>query len=466
MKKLLNNIVVLVALCLMATNAQAQFLPVTTTLQSAAAATGNGTAMNVDGYSTVGVQVTISNTATVTFEATQDLSAWQAVVCTLTSSTSATLVASVTATGTYHCAVSGMVQFRARVSAYTSGTVTVTATASPGVLGKGGGGGGGTQYAEDAAHASGDTGTMSLCVRRDANTTLADTTGDYAPCQVDANGNVKVNVVAGSSSGPSVAEDAAHTPGENIMPIGCRRIDSAATSAGTSGDWATVDCDANGAVRVRIDSTAVGAVSETDDNSVAQGTASHSVTLSIPYVNNGTDWERQRKWVYAEDAAHTSADTGSFVLTKRTDTAASSAGTDGDYASLNSDSLGLLWTRQLDPCSGIAKIFVAISQTTGTQLFTGTASNKTYVCGVHIVTATAQNIALVSGTGSVCATGTGAMAGGTTAATGWNLSANGGIVLGTGGATVAKSVANADNVCLLQSSTGQISGTISYVVAP
>lgn len=40
------------------------------------------------------------------------------------------------------------------------------------------------------------------------------------------------------------------------------------------------------------------------------------------------------------------------------------------------------------------------------------------------------------------------------------------LVLGTGGATIAKSVANADNVCLLQSSTGQISGTISYVVAP
>jgi hypothetical protein len=118
-----------------------------------------------------------------------------------------------------------------------------------------------------------------------------------------------------------------------------------------------------------------------------------------------------------------------------------------------------------DPCTNMTtqKLFVPISQTTGTQLLTGTTSMRTYVCAIHIVTATAQNIALVSGTGTVCATSLGAMAGGTTAATGWNLAANGGLVLGNGGATVAKSDTDADNVCLLQSSTGQISGTLSYV---
>ncbi|MFD4554413.1 hypothetical protein ACFWP5_08795 [Streptomyces sp. NPDC058469] len=49
--------------------------------------------------------------------------------------------------------------------------------------------------------------------------------------------------------------------------------------------------------------------------------------------------------VKAEDAAHSSGDAGIQVLTKRTDTAASSAGTDGDYASLNTDNTGRLWTR-------------------------------------------------------------------------------------------------------------------------
>ena len=136
-------IILVVLLCLASVDAQAQLRPVTKTLQSAAAATQDGDPINVDGFSTVGVQVTISNTATVTFEATQNLSTWQAVVCTLTSSTSATLVSTATATGTYHCNVAGMVQFRVRVSAYTSGTITVTATASPAVLGRKGGGSGG-----------------------------------------------------------------------------------------------------------------------------------------------------------------------------------------------------------------------------------------------------------------------------------------------------------------------------------
>lgn len=48
----------------------------------------------------------------------------------------------------------------------------------------------------------------------------------------------------------------------------------------------------------------------------------------------------------AEDSAHASGDTGVAVWAKRTDTAASSAGTDGDYATINQDSLGHLWSRE------------------------------------------------------------------------------------------------------------------------
>lgn len=48
----------------------------------------------------------------------------------------------------------------------------------------------------------------------------------------------------------------------------------------------------------------------------------------------------------AEDAAHASGDTGVAILAKRTDTAASSSATDGDYVTVNSDSLGHLWNRE------------------------------------------------------------------------------------------------------------------------
>lgn len=50
--------------------------------------------------------------------------------------------------------------------------------------------------AEDAAHASGDTGVMALAVRRDAATQLADTDGDYSPLITDASGRLHVNVGA------------------------------------------------------------------------------------------------------------------------------------------------------------------------------------------------------------------------------------------------------------------------------
>lgn len=49
----------------------------------------------------------------------------------------------------------------------------------------------------------------------------------------------------------------------------------------------------------------------------------------------------------AEDSAHTSGDTGVAILSRRIDTAASSAGTDGDYATVNTDSSGAVWVREL-----------------------------------------------------------------------------------------------------------------------
>jgi hypothetical protein len=110
------------------------------TFQSAAAATGDGTALAVQGWATVGLQVVISDTATVTFESTTDGSNWFSSVCSSIASTSGALVTSATASGLYQCNVAGMSQFRARISAFTAGTVTVKGLAT--IVGKRGGGGG------------------------------------------------------------------------------------------------------------------------------------------------------------------------------------------------------------------------------------------------------------------------------------------------------------------------------------
>lgn len=113
------------------------------------------------------------------------------------------------------------------------------------------GGGGGTQYQEDAAHVSGDTGTMALTVRQDtpAGSTSAD--GDYQPMKTDSVGRVHVNVGALPASTNTiemvgdVAADAAAAG--NPVLVGLRA--STATPAAMSADndavygWA----DRNGA---------------------------------------------------------------------------------------------------------------------------------------------------------------------------------------------------------------------------
>lgn len=51
-------------------------------------------------------------------------------------------------------------------------------------------GAGGTQYAEDAAHGSGDTGTVALAVRRDTAAVGSGTDGDYSTLNVNASGRL------------------------------------------------------------------------------------------------------------------------------------------------------------------------------------------------------------------------------------------------------------------------------------
>jgi hypothetical protein len=97
-------------------------------LQNAASATGNGTLFTVDGFNSVVATVTISATATITWEAGQPDSSWTPVKCVLVSQSASATTATVT--GLYTCNVSGLSAFRARISSYGSGTVTVTARAT------------------------------------------------------------------------------------------------------------------------------------------------------------------------------------------------------------------------------------------------------------------------------------------------------------------------------------------------
>jgi hypothetical protein len=103
-----------------------------------------------------------------------------------------------------------------------------------------------------------------------------------------------------------------------------------------------------------------------------------------------------------------------------------------------------------------------ISITSGTQIISGVSSKQVYVCSINLIVSGADNVALVEGTGSICATGTAGISGGSTAATGWNFAANGGLTLGSGVGIVARTVTAADNVCLLVGGGAQVSGNIIW----
>ena len=120
----------------------------------------------------------------------------------------------------------------------------------------------------------------------------------------------------------------------------------------------------------------------------------------------------------------------------------------------------------VDPCKAQVKLYASISQTANTHLVAGTASKKIYVCSIHVVAAAAANVAVVEGTGSVCATSTAGVSGfgGAAAATGWNFAANGGIALGNGDSSLGAEGTSGDNLCIFNSGSGQVSGGISYVV--
>ena len=89
-----------------------------------------------------------------------------------------------------------------------------------------------------------------------------------------------------------------------------------------------------------------------------------------------------------------------------------------------------------DPCSQQTKLGAVINTTGSLQIIAGTWAKKTYICAIDVVVSVAQNVALVEGTGTACATNIFGLAGGTTAATGWNFSANSGIARGAGNGTV------------------------------
>jgi hypothetical protein len=147
-------------------------------------------------------------------------------------------------------------------------------------------------------------------------------------------------------------EDSPETGNGNLSMAGSVRRDTAASSAGTTGDNATLNTDANGKLWVNGEITVA---LPAGTNAIGKLAANSGVIIGDVNVVSSIPGVGATSLGKAEDAAHTTGDTLVGIATKRTDTAASSAGTDGDYATLNTDATGRLWANtELPDASALA----------------------------------------------------------------------------------------------------------------
>lgn len=142
--------------------------------------------------------------------------------------------------------------------------------------------------AEDAAHTTGDVGVMSLAVRNDANTSLVSADGDYAPFQVDATGLLKVNVVAGASSGVQYVEDTAAVSGDTGTMALAVRQDILSSSVSADGDYGWLKFDSIGRLWVNVNNTVTVTATDLDirDLTLAQDAVKISANTTANSATN------------------------------------------------------------------------------------------------------------------------------------------------------------------------------------
>lgn len=197
---------------------------------------------------------------------------------------------------------------------------------------------------EDEAHTTGDAGLQMLAVRNDTLAALSSTDGDYSPLQVNAGGalytSAEVSAIIPGTNAENLgkAEDAAHSSGDTgVMGLAVRN-DTLAALADTDGDYTPLQVNSDGAL--------------------------YTVVQQVEAVIPGTAAENLGK---AEDSAHSDGDVGVMGLAVRNDTLAALAGTDGDYAPLQVDADGALYTNvtSLTPGTSAANLGKAVDSASG-----------------------------------------------------------------------------------------------------
>ena len=248
----------------------------------------------------------------------------------------------------------------------------------------------GAEYAEDAAHTSADTGNFVLGVRNDTLAALGGTDGDYVPFQMNSSGALFVDIADGGqldtiidtleTTLTAIETDAAAIE----VLLTAANVDHAANEA----LLITIDEDTN-AIKGHVDgietlitstNSKIDTFDAVLDNILTKNTEIDTVLDTIKTDTQEIEEavETIETAIKAEDAAHSSGDTGIMSLAVRNDDVAALSGTDGDYSPLQVNAAGSLYTK--DETGEAGSILV-----TGTTAVTTTVTANTKFIAIQFI---------------------------------------------------------------------------------
>lgn len=215
------------------------------------------------GYNSVLFQVTGTWSATITFEGTLNGSTWVAISG--TDQNAGTSATTATANGMYVVSGTGMLNVRARVSAYTSGSVVITAMTVEGGSGGGSSGGGGP--------------TSNVAVTSSVLPTGAATAAKQPALGTAGSSSTDVISVQGIASGTALPVSVASIPSHAVTNAG-----TFAVQAAESGTWTVQPGNTANTTAWKVDNSAV--TQPVSYATTGSGTATGALRVELP--SNGT----------------------------------------------------------------------------------------------------------------------------------------------------------------------------------
>lgn len=252
-------------------------------------------------------------------------------------------------------------------------------------------------------------------VRRDADTTLVNTTNEVGPLQMDANGRLKVEAFSGetlpvSLTSTTVTGTVAVTQSGTWDEVGINdsgnsiTVDYATTGSGTATGALRVELPTNGTGVIAT----VGAVTAITNalpagtNAIGKLSANTGVDIGDVDVTSIVPGTGATNLGKAEDSGHTTADTGVYVLAVRDDVPAAHSGSDNDYESLHTNRDGMLWVTPGPQESDLAtqstthvkKYYTNAGAVTDGIIWSPAAGKRWYVTDIFINVSAAATVTL------------------------------------------------------------------------